>query len=212
VVLAGQLVTALATPGDHITPPGTTAATSQFSNCEVAGFPVGSLTDPSGDATASSVTPSPDLVSTTVLNTGSGLIFRVRFAPGTFNPGITRASFVLDTDQNTTTGHPGVDSSCTNDSAIMGMDYLIDAPTGEVNHFTGCAAFTTSAGVATVTTVTNGYDVTVPLSLIGGDNGVLNFKVLTQSQISPGVFTGIVDYMSNLGVAPGTTTAPGGGQ
>jgi hypothetical protein len=48
----------------------------------------------------------------------------------------------------------------------------------------------------------------VGLAALGGDDGLLNFKVLTERALAAGGNTGILDYMSNIGSAPGTT---GGG-
>ena len=48
----------------------------------------------------------------------------------------------------------------------------------------------------------------LPLSALGGDRGELNFKVVVQTQIDfpPAVigYTGIVDYMTDIGQAPGS--------
>ena len=211
VVAPGQVVTALATFGDHISAPDQNAAsTSEFSNCQTAGTLVGTLTDPSGDATPTNAGTSPDLVSANVLNVGNGLIFQVRFAPGTFDPATTLANVLLDTDQNPATGHPGDDSSCINDSGILGLDYQVDAPTGQVYHFTACRTFT-PGGIAQVTTVANGFDIRVDFAQIGADDGILNFKVITERALSPNTSTGVLDYMSNVGSAPGSTNSGGGG-
>ena len=60
----------------------------------------GQVTDPTGDAQASSVNPSPDMVSASVEVINSNLRLTVHFAPGTFNQNSTIAEFSLDTDQN----------------------------------------------------------------------------------------------------------------
>jgi hypothetical protein len=203
LVAPGQSVTAVATLGifDPLSPE-ISGSTSEFSNCvsvvAASTTVVGSLSDVTGDSSG------PDLLSTTALNTGSSLIFQIRYASGTFNPATTRASLVLDTDQSTLTGLPGIDGSCSNDSTIMGTDYQVDAPSGQIYHFTGCGAFT-AGGLASVATVLDGFDVTVPLAGIGGDDGALLFKVITQTQIAPGQFTGIQDYLTDIGSAPGVT-------
>jgi hypothetical protein len=170
-------------------------------------FLAGRLTDTAGDATSDPrINLSPDLVSATVTRVGDELRFRIRFAPGTFDAATTNASLLLDTDRNPATGSPGVDASCSNDSAIFGMDYQIDAgkpPTGQIYRFTGCGDFTFGS-TASVVVATNGFDITFPLSAIGSEGGLLNFKVITQSQVDGGS-TGILDYMSDIGSAPGTT-------
>ncbi|HEU4937885.1 MAG TPA: pentapeptide repeat-containing protein [Vicinamibacterales bacterium] len=209
VVVPGQVVTALATFGDQTVPGGVNGSTSEFSNCETAGTFLATLSDPAGDATPNANGVSPDLVETKVIQAGTDLIFEVRFEPGTFDPATTRASLVLDTDQNAATGHPGVDASCANDAALLGLEYQVDAPSGQVYHYSGCRTFTLG-GVGAVTTAANGFDIRIGLALLGGDDGVLNFKVLTQRQISPGGSTGILDYMSNIGSAVGSTGGGGG--
>jgi hypothetical protein len=165
------------------------------------------LTDPSGDAPAQFGVVSPDLVSATVLRDGTDLIFQIRFAPGSFSAVDGRAEISIDTDQNSATGHPGEDNSCTNDAGIIGMDYRITMPDAVVTHYSGCNT-PSGGGTATVATVTDGFDVRVALATLGNDDGLLNFKVISYRQLSPTSTTGISDYMSNIGSAPGTT---GGG-
>jgi hypothetical protein len=41
-----------------------------------------------------------------------------------------------------------------------------------------------------------------PRSFLGGDDGFMNFKVVSYSYIGPG-FTGVVDRMTDAGAAPG---------
>ena len=125
VVTSGQVVTALATVGDFITVTNNTpGSTSEFSSCVTAtsSSQVGSVTDSSGDAVPSSVTPSPDVVSANVLNTGSALVFQVRFAQGTFDPASSYVQLLLDTDRNPATGHPGTDSGCSTDAGSIGSE------------------------------------------------------------------------------------------
>ena len=48
-----------------------------------------------------------------------------------------------------------------------------------------------------------GMDVTFPLSLIGGDDGRLNFKVLSYNHLTGNSFTGVLDRVSEIGQPPG---------
>ncbi len=195
---AGEAVTAVATDDS--------GNTSEFSECVTVSQAVGSLTDPSGDALPNGNFISPDLVGVTVFSTGTTLQFKVRFATETFNPATTRAQLLLDTDRNAATGHPGVNAGCETDSQVIGSEYLANAQTstGEIMRYNGtCNSFSFAAG-ATVVAVGDGYDITVPLAAIE-DDGVLNYKVVVSSQLASGGYTGVLDVMSNVGLAPGTT-------
>ena len=208
VVAAGQVVTAIATSGDFITvaTPGT-GSTSEFSNCVTATSSgvVSSITDPSGDATPFGGVPGPDLVSTTVLNTGTALVFQVRFAPGTFNSQITFAQVLLDTDRTPSTGHPGTDSGCQTDAGAIGSEYIVNASdgAGEIFQYQGTCNDFGSVSQTAVTNVANGYDITVPFAIINS-NGVLNYKVVTF-----GGGSGVLDVMTDVGQAAGTTAGGG---
>jgi len=67
---------------------------------------------------------------------------------------------------------------------------------------------------APVTIVTNGMDVTVPLSKTNqraagpATPGAWNFKVTTQFNVGTGQFSAITDRMPDTGLAPASTAAP----
>jgi len=206
LVTGGQAVTALASAGDFINIPNATGNTSEFSNCVSAVSGGDSVNDPSGDSTPSSITPSPDLVSTTVLNTGTALVFQVRFAAGTFDPVTTEAQLLLDTDQAAATGHPGIDSGCLADAAQIGSEFIVNATIdgGAILQYLGqCNQFGFLSDIG-VTIVADGYDITVPLATLN-DDGVLNYKVVT---FVPG--SGVLDVMPNVGLPAGSTGGGGG--
>ncbi len=179
-------------------------------------FLVGQLRDPAGDATPNPALPrSPDLVSTSVSRIGNTLLFRIRFAPLSFNQTATAITLFLDTDRNASTGLPGLTSDCGLDSAIMGSEYLVTAQNnrGQIYNYAGSCNTFTLGPAANVVNVVNGFDVTVPLASIGGDDGELNFKVATYSELPPpltGAYTGGLDYISNVGRAAGTTAPTAG--
>ena len=58
------------------------------------------------------------------------------------------------------------------------------------------------------TVVANGVDVTIPLSMLGEDDGNMNFKLTIQKQISPTSWTGINDYVTDLGQPAWVITGP----
>jgi len=164
----------------------------------------GSVTDPAGDATDwAGLDPDPDLVSATVSSNGVDLILTVGFAPGTFDESTAMVDFLLDTDQDTATGHPGTDAGCTRDASVLGTDFIVKvgvATLPQTWSMSGCNAPGTSSFAGTFAVVENGYEATVPISLIGADDGVLNFKV-----ISFAVGTNVLDYMPDTGLASGVT-------
>jgi hypothetical protein len=182
---------------------------------------VGQVGDAAGDTGAAT---NPDLVFASVTTFNDNTVkLSVQFAPGTFNPQTTQAEFLLDTDQNTATGSPGVDS-VGNDSAVMGSDYLVVLDSGFDNNqariykATGGLNQFAVLGTATVAVSATGMDVTFPLSMLvntvssntsgPATSGPWNFKVTDDSNIGTNAFTGALDYMPNLGLAPGTTAVP----
>src|SRR5215831_13011859 len=89
----------------------------------------GTVTDPAGDAHAVTGVPtSPDLISATIDVTSTDVTITVTCAPGTFTPSLTSWQALLDTDENISTGYPGLDG--VTDAAFLGVDYLIQAVNG----------------------------------------------------------------------------------
>ena len=171
----------------------------------------GSITDPAGDASAPATGETgPDLTSGAVLVRGDTVTLQVRFAERTFSAQTSVAQFSLDTDQNVNTGHRGSDAGCSADHDVLGTDYIIDfgaarGSQAEVRAFVGpsCNTFGpgTTTAVGSVVYVADGMDVTFPRSLIGNDDGALNFKVVTYVQGS-----GVLDRMTDAGLPPGSTS------
>ncbi len=178
------------------------------------GGPSGSVTDPDNDATASSTSnpaPGPDVISATVTSDGVNLHLSVRYAPGTFDSTLTRTQFMLDTDEDPNTGHPGTNSGCIDDAGIIGSEFLVNVGANlgtdaQVYSYNGTCNSFSSVGTGTASYVTDGMDATVPLSLLGSDDGAMAFKVAISEQISGSTgFTGVLDYMPDLGLAAGST-------
>lgn len=193
------------------------AAAPNFSGATSDPFAVssflGRVTDPAGDATTfSGVNTPPDLVSASATVVGTNLKLSVRFAPGTFNSSTSLTQFVLDTDQNPSTGSPGSDSGGVNDRGIIGADYLVEMGSAfrgnqaAILQYAGTPNVFNTIGFVTVSFFPDGMDVMVPLSLLGNDDGNLNFKVITASQIGPNSFTGVADYMPNVGLPAGVVS------
>lgn len=183
----------------------------------------GTATDPTGDTnpatvnigteTAPNLIPSPDLTlaHVNVFNNRTVLI-DVHFAPETFNPANTDIDIELDTDSNPATGSPGSDSGCVTDAADFGNDYFVQiiAPAAQAQVFRatgGCNNYV-QVGSAPVTVLADGYSVSLPWDLIG-DPGLMNFKVISFTNLSTGGNTGVLDYMPNPGfVASTASTQP----
>lgn len=192
-------VTDSSTPGQSIT--------GSFAIVVVDRSAVGGVTDPAGDATL-------DLLSGDVSTDGTNMVFTTRYGAG-FDPTTSRAQFSLDTDQLNSTGHPGINAGGTTDAAAVGSDFLVNfnpnfdgqtPHTATVLKYAGTLNEFTFVGSQPVTVLPDGYTVTIPLSMLDGDDGQLNYKVTSSQQISDVGSTGILDVMPDAGLAPGTVT------
>ena len=138
----------------------------------------------------------PDLVHATADVVGGNIVFTVSLAPGTFDPATTLLIINLDTDQSAATGQ-----------APDGTDYLVSMGDGQGNQAlvaknAGPLTFTT-VGSASVGFATDGMTATVPLSLLGNDDGKLNFRVTSFVHL-PGMQTsGGLDDMPDSSLPPG---------
>lgn len=146
-------------------------------------------TDPAGDAIRDSrVAIPPDLQQGLVDVAGGSVAFRLRTVPGTFNAALTRFTIELDLDQNPATGTSGVDY------------YVFVFPSG------GRGADVARATANTYTVVgnvpvnygANGSDLSVPLSMLGNDDGRFDYLVRAYSEEA---LQTIIDVMPNQGFA-----------
>jgi len=169
----------------------------------------GFVTDPAGDTSPYPGVTSPDLVSATGTVTGTDLVLNVQFATGTFNPASSCAQFMLDTDQNPSTGHPGVNAGCIDDASLIGSEFIVNMEPNysplqaSVYKYNGTCNSFTFVGFVNLTLQTNGMEAKIPLSLLNNDDGKLNFKVISSASLGGGGYTGCLDYMPNIGVLPG---------
>jgi hypothetical protein len=168
----------------------------------------GSITDPAGDAVPLAGH-QPDIASATAAVQGAEATFTVTFHSG-FSRDSTRVQFLLDMDQDINTGLPGVDAA-NSDSHLMGTDYAVDirgADFGslvQIIHWPTPQTFTRQTLVIEPTVLDDGYQVVIPLSLLGGGSGIFNFKAVSVTQTGEFTSTGIHDYVTDLGLVPGTT-------
>ncbi|MGA2585609.1 MAG: putative Ig domain-containing protein [Candidatus Aminicenantales bacterium] len=169
----------------------------------------GFVTDPAGDTSPYPGVTSPDLVSATGTVTGTDLVLNVQFAAGSFGPASSCAQFMLDTDQNPSTGHPGVNAGCIDDASLLGSEFIVNMEPNysplqaSVYIYNGSCNNFTFVGFVNLTLQTNGMEAKIPLSLLNNDDGRLNFKVISSASLGGGGYTGCLDYMPNIGVLPG---------
>jgi hypothetical protein len=173
----------------------------------------GSGTDAEGDVTdAQFADPTlHDLASVLVEVDESTFFARVLFHGNTYSAqseavdskGYSKVSIGLDLDQDPDTGDPGVDSSG-NNADFFGTDILIslDKNFPSIFRFSDTGVFEGRSFLNTggITELLNGIEVSIPLSLLDNEEGQLNFFVLAQQSRGTSSSTGIVDYMSDIGV------------
>ena len=162
------------------------------------------LTDPIGDADQ-------DLVFAEVVAVADELEITVRFAAGTFDMAKSNFTVSLDTDQDASTGHPGIDSGGTIDGEILGSEFIIsnsgvDRSAARLLAYTGPPINTFSfRDSQPITFLRDGIRVRFPLASLDRDDGLVNFKVTSSEQLDDTGSTGILDVMPNVGLAPGSS-------
>jgi hypothetical protein len=147
----------------------------------------------------------PDIISVTGTYDANNLYLSVRFAPTSFDPSGTASGVLigLNTDLNTSTG------CCTDSSTFfpLGAEYSLFYTHSNGSSFvlsnlsSGASVFVANV---TPTFVTDGFDLSVPLSLIGG-NGLLQFGAVTGTDTG-GSFSPL-DYLVDDVVNHGPTSA-----
>jgi len=181
----------------------------------------GTVTDPAGDAlsVAPTVAISPDLVGANIQVTAGNLTITVSFTPGTLSQTQTVWYAELDTDQNPATGRPGIVAPVAGifgDTDLLGVDYEIAAvyprnsTQATIFHVTAAPPVQpTIVGTASVSFPSaDSARVTVPLTLLGGTDGHMKFKVVAQQWLTDSSTTillrgAFLDYMPDLGLPPG---------
>ena len=133
----------------------------------------------------------------------------VTFAPGTLEPTFTLFSILLDTDESPATGNAGTGA----DATTFGWDYSISgvnpqgSTTAQVSRALGPALQGQVTGVGTAIVTFPAADqarVTVPVSMLGNDDGRMSFKVICQQWITGSINTGVLDWMPDVGLPPAT--------
>lgn len=165
----------------------------------------GATTDATGDAlTGFGVRTAPDLTEATLDAANGTLTIRVRFAPGTFDRAALSTQILMDTDQATASGLPGIGASGP-DGGIIGPDWLLNVEPTE-SYLLDCRALRQGAcapgpSVGTTTFVSDGFNVSVSLATLA-DDGKLAFKVLVGGISGAGrtaTYTDDLDVMPDVG-------------
>ena len=128
---------------------------------------------------------------------GGNVTFTASFAQGTFDPQTTWLFIEVDSDQNPSTGVP---------TSGLGMDYFVSMSgmpgTATVYRCPSRSASCPEAvGTPTVSLMTNGVVIAMPLSFLGfrgNDQVRFDFRIYSSP---PGGF-GPYDYMPDLTLAP----------
>ncbi len=170
----------------------------------IAGDP-GFVGDPIGDSHPYPGIGTSDLTGASVVKLGDQLRFKIAIAGNIATTNFIHVfSFPLDTDLNTTTGFPGIDSG-NSDAQFMGTDFFVSfhPSGGSVSR----ANFTQS-GTFPVTLYDNGYEAFVPLSILGFDDGLVRYKAVTYRSLGSGGNTGLLDYLTDVGRPPPLSVVP----
>jgi hypothetical protein len=170
-----------------------TSPTSKSALTTVAENLTGSVTDPVGDTVILPVVRNGNLTAT------------ISFAPGTLSHSDTFACLMLDLDENAATG-----TESASGDVRLGYDYSICAvvprgsTTAQVSRLGSGAAQSVGSAAVTFPSAAKA-SFTVPLTLLGGNNGRAAFKVSSMQWVdAPIVNTGTLDWMPDLGQPAGT--------
>jgi hypothetical protein len=157
------------------------------------------VTDPVGDATPDPTGAiSPDLTSATLDVAGGVLTATVSFAPGTLSRTTTLWSVVLDTDENPSTGVQ------IQGDTFLGIDYVITGQGAALAFRKLEMEQQVLVGTGTVSFLTdNDVSLSVPLSLLGGGDGRMHFRVTAKNVVNGVVPFTSADYMPDVRLAPG---------
>lgn len=172
---------------------------------------VAKATDPTDDWLGSDPLQGDLVAAEAVVHDNGDIVLSVTYAPGTFDAASTAPTFLIDVDQNTATGASGLDTA-DNDADLIGPDYSVSVWPVTDTDFIRVTPFDGSgspriAYPGEIVARDDGWDFTINSSWIGNDDGRFRFAVLTQRQLQPLLFTGIADYLTDIGVAkPQTST------
>jgi hypothetical protein len=171
----------------------------------------GELTDAVGDASKSASVPvHPDLASATLEVVGGILTITVTYAGGTWSQTRSVWFVVLDMDENSSTGFGDVPASASSPSVeTFGWEYQITAvdpaetSTGGITRALGRTSFDRVGTVPVTFPGPNAVRVSIPLSMLGNDDGRLRFRVLAGQWDGP-LSAALTDVMPEAGQQAGS--------
>jgi hypothetical protein len=152
----------------------------------------GAVLDPVGD----SLDASADLVFGSISITSAGeAIFRVRYAPG-YDPAETMTSFALEVDNNPLTGQSWLGMGTDALVWIRGTGFQAD---GYYSRWDGSHWHEPAlSGTVTATHLSDGAEVTVPLTALGSSDGLMYFNVAASIHLTDSSWTTVRDFMPDL--------------
>ncbi len=179
---------------------------SRTSNAFDINYPTpGEITDPAGDSGGEH-----DLVFTRGEIIGDNVKFTIGLATGTLDVDTTTLQLALDLDHNAATGNPGTDAGCVGDNGIMGLEFIVNFGSTfygnsavVAQHTGGCNNYADVATIGGVTFVTDGVEILIPLSVLGNDDGRMNFKVISSEYLGNAAWSSIRDRITDAGSQPG---------
>jgi hypothetical protein len=147
------------------------------------------VADPAGDTFGVGAVQH-DIVSVTSTVTATDLVLQVAFggpisAPSAFAPNSVVGFIDLDIDQNDVTGSAQTHGPT---SAFPGTEFFVDVFGEQFSPGLAdvvSAATLLTVGQAPITFAATSFTVTVPLSLLGGDNGAVDYRVVMGSSAEP---------------------------
>lgn len=163
---------------------------------------IGMATDPIGDMNRAGA----DLASGRIEVSEGEVFISVRWAPGTFIPDTSRLTLHLDTDQNPLTGSLGINATNTVDEDVIGSEFMFQfGATGrgtEITRFVYIHPdnWNLQDLDCCISYPGDGLDVRFSLGMLGDDDGLLNFKMVSSVDVEPGGFSGWLDVMPDVGL------------
>jgi hypothetical protein len=166
--------------------------------------------DPAGDALPSPSWRTADIPSLSSTFNRDSLAFKVDFNDLVFPPSSTDTTqpglfgyIEIDTDQNAATGIPAGAGVFFPPPVNLGVDYLIDVGSermhpGVVDIISGVHEFGSVLGQVPIVFSETSFSVSIPLTLLGGDNGLVNYDA------NLGVTSSFKDRVPN-GAEPATS-------
>jgi hypothetical protein len=156
------------------------------------------VSDPAGDALPNQLN-APDLVRAAADVRSGSVTFEIALASGTFDSQATRLYIALDTDQDPSTGNSAWGIGAEFDVWMYARDRLAEIRRRLPNN-----APAVGVGMIPVGMGADGMRVTMPLSLLGGDEGRLDFQIHSSGDPRvAGQSAAILDFMPNLGLPAG---------